>query len=44
MKAKTYYTLFVLIATLSLSVGCATDYKYNIGVSQFNVILLIYYK
>ena len=34
MKAKTYNTLFILLATLIIATGCTSNYKYKIGVSQ----------
>lgn len=34
MKPKTYHTLLMLLATLTLATGCTTNYKYKIGVSQ----------
>ena len=34
MKAKTYNTLFIMLAVLILATGCTSNYKYKIGVSQ----------
>ena len=34
MKTKTYNTLFILLAVLTLATGCTSNYKYKIGVSQ----------
>ena len=34
MKTKTYHTLLILLATLTLATSCTVNYKYKIGVSQ----------
>ena len=34
MKPKTYHTLLILLATLTLATSCTINYKYKIGVSQ----------
>ena len=34
MKTRTYHTLLILFATLTLATSCTTNYKYKIGVSQ----------
>ena len=34
MKAKTYNTLYIMLAVLILATGCTSNYKYKIGVSQ----------
>ena len=34
MKTKTYHTLLILLATLTLATSCTINYKYKIGVSQ----------